>query len=172
MATVTTDVPTTPVSVNNLNVATLANLYRSFIRELATCQSSQVPQFRRHDRDRVAAYVARAEKHLAFFERDDSGGQLDLPRSHPLGHAVEALEPLPDMTNADVREVVGYFTAARREILFSQSADTSSGLMRDDLRRQRDVLATVTAYMATVVGEGDSLDFPEQASAGGARVGE
>jgi hypothetical protein len=144
-------------SVANFDVATLAEYFAKFAKELSVSQAARQAEFPLPDRARARSYLGRVQD-LADLV---AGQRLDLPKLHPDSYPV--IEFLPDeaingIENSLVQAVLRRFKAGYTELVGSQSKDAAAGLHQADKQRLDQLIA---ATLELVNFGTEALDLPE-----------
>lgn len=129
-----------------------------FINELIKSQSSNVSQMNSFDQDRLQTYLKNIR---AFHAWVTAQPQLDLPETNPTPWALEPNPETPDVENEEINDIVRMFGLARDELINSQSARVSSGLIKFDSTRFIAIVGKVETFLANFVAQVTPIDLPE-----------
>lgn len=148
------------MKVYNHDVANLVRRMRRFKEEMIKSVSSGVSELISHDYERLNSYLEAIKFFKAWMIAQPV---LDLPESSPeeieLGEMPEAL--LVD--NDDLTLIIKLFELIEFELVNSQSARRSTGLVSHDALRFDSYIEKVELFLTDFVDQTSPLDLPESA---------
>lgn len=145
------------MKVQNHDIVGMIRLMRRFEKELEKAVSSGVSELSKFDLDRLVSYVSALKKFKAFSVTQP---ELDLPESSPMEIELGDLEPLKDVENDNIAYLLNFFRVFKIELVNSQSARRSAGLIEHDSTRFDSYVAKVEEYIK-YIGDTSPLDLPE-----------
>lgn len=148
----------------NLHIAAICRYVARFTEEISKSASAGITALATADQNRLLSYVGDTRKYVDWvwgLQGDDDGGFLDLPESHPTAIVVPLHDPVAEMENNTLIDVIEYFKTLYTEAMSSQSSRLSAGLLGHDYDRFTAILDAVDSYIAAFVSEVSPLDFPE-----------
>lgn len=145
------------MKVQNHDIVGMIRLMRRFEKELEKAVSSGVSELSKFDLERLVTYVASLKKFKAF---SVSQPELDLPESSPMEMDLGPLEALKNVENDNIAYLLNLFRVFKIEIVNSQSARRSAGMIEHDSVRFDSYVAKIEEYIK-YIGETSPLDFPE-----------
>ena len=120
------------------------------------------------DQVRLASYIGAIKAYVAWIV---SQPQLDLPETSPRVYALDENPSYELVENEAVVDVVRMLELVRDEVVNSQSARQSSGLIGFDEKRLLAVINKVEAFLNTYIKEVTPLDLPESSPMRSAATG-
>lgn len=148
----------------NLHIAAICRYIARYTEEISKGASAGITALSNADKKRLNAYVADIRIYIDWvwaLQSDDDGGFLDLPESHPTSIIVPIINPIGEMENNALIDVVYYFKTMYVEAMSSQSSRLGAGLIGHDYDRMIAILDTLDSYIETFVDATSPQDFPE-----------
>lgn len=148
----------------NLHIAAICRYLARFTEEVSKSMSASVTALSTADKTRLNAYVGDIRVYLEWvwsLQEDDDGGFLDLPESHPTEMVVPMMDPVGEMENNALIDVVEYFKSFYKEAMSAQSSRLGAGLLGHDYNRFTALLDTLDSYIENFVNHTSPQDFPE-----------
>jgi len=148
----------------NLHIAAICRYLARYTEEVSKSMSASVTALSSADKRRLYSYVGDLHKYLEWvwgLQQDDDGGFLDLPESHPSSIVVPIMDPVGEMENNALIDIVEYFKTFYREAMSSQSSRLGAGILGHDYERFTALLGTIDSYIEEFVAETSPQDFPE-----------
>lgn len=160
------------VTVYNHDVAGLQRRINRFIVEMLKSVSNSGSMMNEFDQTRLSSYIGAIKAYVAWIV---SQPQLDLPETSPRAYSLDENPTYDLVENESVVDVVRMLELVRDEVVHSQSARQSSGLIKFDEVRLLAVVNKVEAFLKTYIAEVTPLDLPEsspmRAAATGGKTG-
>lgn len=160
------------MKVLNHDIANLVRRMRRFKVELVKSVSSNTSEFSGHDLERFGTYI---EAIKAFKSWSVSQPSLDLPETSPMEVELGDMPVSDNMENDDIALVVNLFNIVEQEVVNSQSARRSSGMIIQDSLRFDTYIEKIENFVADYIGPITPLDLPESspmvAATGAGRTG-
>ncbi len=146
------------MQVFNNDIAGLYSRINRYITELIKCASSNVADINEHDRARIGAYITALQFYINW---STSQPFLDLPETHPKTIELENAPEIPLIENLMVADLISLLVRGRDEIINSQSARNSNGIISFDLARINAVLTKIRSFLLEYVDKVTPVDMPE-----------
>lgn len=146
------------MEIYNDDIVGIYNRVNRFVIELIKSASANVNDINEHDNIRIVNYLNSLQAYINWVV---SQNQLDLPETHPKTTTLEDAPAIPLMENLMIKDLIGLFLRARDEIINSQSARNSNGLIPFDLARINAVIQKSRAYLVDYVEKVIPIDMPE-----------
>lgn len=145
-------------TTKNHDVLGVYNLTNRFIEEMWKCVSSSASQMNEFDQIRLISYLANLRGYLNWVEAQP---HLDLPETSPAEWPLKPIPPITNVENEEVNNILILFSLTRDELINSQSARISSGMIPFDMLRIRAIIDKVEAFLVKYVQPLTPLDLPE-----------
>lgn len=148
----------------NLHIAAICRYIARYTEEISKSASAGVTALSTADKKRLADYVSSMRVYIDWvwsLQEDDDGGFLDLPESHPTAVMVPIIDPVGEMENNALVDIVEYFKTLYKEAMSAQSSRLGAGLIGHDYDRMIAILDTIDSYIDTFVAATSPQDFPE-----------
>jgi hypothetical protein len=129
-----------------------------FLQEINKSQSANLSEYHAADLGRLKSYLSNLTVYVDWVVGQP---QLDLPETSPLSLEIPALPDMPEADNPMVKDIIRLVVRMRGEILRSQSARRSTGLVKFDEERMRAVIAKCENYLEAYVEAVNPIDLPE-----------
>ena len=142
----------------NHDVAGLHRRINRFIIEMVKSVSNSGSMVNDWDQQRLETYLGAVRSYVDWIT---SQPYLDLPETSPRLIALDANPVFEPLENESVTDVVRLMEIARDEIVDSQSARQSSGLISFDERRVLGVISKIEAFVQNYIKVVTPLDLPE-----------
>ena len=146
------------MKVRNHDIVSLIRRMRRFEIELAKSVSSGVSELSKFDLDRLAKYIEAIKKFKAYSVAQP---ELDLPESSPLEVDLGEMPDLVNVENDDIAYILNLFRVFKIELINSQSARRSAGMISHDSVRIDTYIQKLEDFVGKFVGETNPLDLPE-----------
>jgi len=129
-----------------------------FTKELHKSQSAGLAETNQFDIGRLNQYLSALRAYRAWVV---SQPQLDLPESSPCKYDLDPQPAYEPIDNEAVADIVRMLVRARMEIISSQSARRSVGLVSFDDQRLMAVVERVQAFLNNYILQVQPIDLPE-----------
>ena len=146
------------MKIYNHDVFQLVRRMRRFKEELLKSVSSGVSELNEYDKNRLWSYLNAIK---AFKGWVVAQPQLDLPESSPMEIEVSEMVPALDMENDDAALIINLYELIEKEMLNSQSARRSTGLISHDSIRFDTYIAKIERFINDYIDVATPLDLPE-----------
>lgn len=146
------------VTVYNHDVAGLQRRINRFIVEMLKSVSNSGSLVNEFDQTRLSSYIGAIKAYTAWIV---SQPHLDLPETSPRQYVLDENPTYDLVENESVVDVVRMLELVRDEVVNSQSARQSSGLIKFDEVRLLAVVNKVEAFLNTYIAQITPLDLPE-----------
>jgi hypothetical protein len=150
------------VQVLNHDIASLVRRLRRFKEEVVKSISSNVAELNGHDLKRLVTYL---EALKAFKSWMVSQPILDLPETSPLTIDLGSMPDMGQLENDDLAVILQMFNLIEQEIVNSQSARRSTGLVSHDSIRFDTYISKIENFINDYILKTNPLDLPESAPA-------
>ena len=151
-------------STFNLHIFSLCSYITRYVEEISKAQSAGVMALTGSDKERLLSYISQTRKYLTWIwdqQSDDSGDFLDLPESTPNERFLTLIDPVGEMENDALRDVVEHLKTFYTEAMNCQSSRLGAGLIIFDYDRFVDILNVLDSFVDTFITNGLPQDFPE-----------
>ena len=152
-------------TVLNHDVKGLYVRFNRFITEVGKAASGNTSAYSEADKSRARSYLNAIRSYSDWIKAQP---RLDLPKTSPQQFVLAAAPAIDDTANPDVNDVVTLMVVARDELIASESARNSSGLIEYDETRMLAVLTKVENFFDNYVDKTSPIDTPETVSTGAA----
>lgn len=146
------------LKIFNDDIESIYNRINRVIYELQKSASANVTDVNTHDRSRITAYVNYVSTFVEYVEKKKS---LDWTETHPLTIILKAPPTIMDVENLIIKDLVKMFKRCRDELINSQSARNSNGIIEHDLTRAKAGLQAIRAFLIEYVDKTVPVDMPE-----------
>jgi len=150
------------MKVYNHDVSNLVRRMRRFKEEMVKSVSSGVSELVSHDYVRLNSYLAAIKFFKAWMV---SQPVLDLPESSPEEIELGEMPEAQMVDNDDLALIIKLFELVEYELVNSQSARRSTGLVSHDALRFDSYVEKIERFLADFVDNTNPLDLPESAPA-------
>lgn len=147
-----------PSFVYNFDICYVADKIARFTEEVMLCVSSNSAQVGKYDMARLKAYLASVDKWVGFVTGQP---ELDLPKSHPMGHAIKPFPASRDLENDELDHMVRLLRSAYIETVNSASARDGAGLKPADSERITAIVSKARQWLDDYVSTQTPMDLPE-----------
>ena len=144
--------------VYNHDVAGLHRRLNRFIFELMNAQSSNVSLTKEADQSRLNTYLEAIRKYRDWVIAQP---ELDLPETNERPIVLDEDPEIKTVENESVVDVVRMLVLTRDELINSQSARNSSGLINFDVDRLTALVEKVQNFLDNYIALATPLDLPE-----------
>ena len=144
--------------VYNHDVAGLHRRINRFIFELMNAQSSNVSLTKEADQARLKSYLAAIRKYRDWVVDQP---ELDLPETNERPIILDEEPEIKTVENESVVDVVRMLELTRDELINSQSARNSAGLISFDVSRLTAMVEKVQNFLDNYIALATPLDLPE-----------
>jgi len=148
----------------NLHIAAICRYIARYTEEISKSASAGVTALSTSDKIRLGSYIADIRIYIDWvwaLQEDDDGGFLDLPESHPTSMIVPLIDPVGEMENNALIDIIVYLKTLYVEAMSAQSSRLGAGLIGHDYLRMSAILDTIDSYIETFVAATSPQDFPE-----------
>ena len=146
------------MKVLNHDIANLVKRLRRFRKEMIKSVSSNISELSVHDKTRLMSYLGAIKSFKAWAV---SQPDLDMPETAPLEIELNEADPIPSMENDDLEMVVNLFDIIEKELINSQSARRSTGMISHDATRFDTYVEKIELFVNDFIGSISPLDLPE-----------
>lgn len=144
--------------VMNSDIKALHSRVNRFIEEMRDSVSSRSSLVNDFDKARLTSYLSA----LRFYhDYVMTQAPLDLPETHPRLYKLRENPAVPVLENEMMNDIIEKFQLLRDELVNSQSARNSSGLISFDSIRFLSVVSNIETFLSTYVSQATPLDLPE-----------
>jgi len=148
----------------NLHIAAICRYIARYTEEISKSASAGVTALSTADKTRLNSYMSDMRIYIEWvwnLQADDDGGFLDLPESHPTSILVPIVDPVGEMENNALIDIVVYLKTLYVEAMSAQSSRLGAGLIGHDYERFLAILDTIDSYIETFVAATSPQDLPE-----------
>lgn len=160
------------MKVMNHDIVSLIRRMRRFEIELEKSVSSGVSELSKFDLERLATYIKTIKEFKAYSVAQP---ELDLPESSPMEIEIGDMQELKNVENDDIAYILNMLRVFKIELINSQSARRSAGMIAHDSIRVDSYVQKLEDFVSKFVGETNPLDLPESspmvASSGAGNMG-
>jgi len=142
----------------NHDIAHLVRRINRFQKEIYKSVSSNVNELTGHDRTRLVSYL---EAIKAFKQWSVSQPLLDLPETSPMEVALGESFDAGALENDDLAVILNLLGIVVKEVVSSQSARRSSGMVSHDSVRFDTYIQKIEAFLKDFLDKISPLDLPE-----------
>jgi hypothetical protein len=146
------------MKVLNHDIVSLIRRMRRFEIELEKSVSSGISELSKFDLDRLASYIKTIKEFKGYSVAQP---ELDLPESSPLEIDLGEMNELKDVENDDIAFMLNLFRIFKIELVNSQSARRSAGLISHDSVRVDSYIQKLEDFISKFVEATNPLDLPE-----------
>ena len=146
------------MKIYNHDLFALVKRLRRFKFELSKSISSNLGEANSYDMNRLGTYLDALE---AFKGWMVSQPELDLPESSPMELEVQETPELPEVDNDDLAVIINLMNLIEIELMSSQSARRSTGMIVHDQERFDAMALKIRAFIADYMSQSNPLDLPE-----------
>tara|TARA_R110000787_G_scaffold5686_3_gene20512 strand:- start:2133 stop:2618 length:486 start_codon:yes stop_codon:yes gene_type:complete len=146
------------MKVQNHDIAAMVRKIRRFEKELTKSVSSGLSELSKFDLERLVSYIAALKAFKAF---SVSQPELDLPESSPMELDLGELGTLTNVENDDIAYMLNLTRVIKIELINSQSARRSAGLVSHDSKRMDSFITKLEIFISEYIAENSPLDLPE-----------
>lgn len=144
------------MKVFNMDVAGYIRRLRAMKHEIMNSNSAKLPHVNPHDLKRIQAHLAS----LAMYAAYAVGEELDLPKWSPSEIDLGESLGYSHVTNHSILDILTLVDALETELVGSQSARQSSGLLSHDELRLDAIADKINALIDSFIAESTNLDLP------------
>lgn len=148
----------TPEVVNNHDIAFLNDKITRFAYEVFKSQSSSLTGIGTFDSTRLNQYLDSLDISLDHFSANP---QLDLPETSPFSWTIQPFPAVANVESDEVDHVLRLLRLSREELINSQSARASAGLISFDLTRIKALVTKCRNFLTQYVEKSNPHDLPE-----------
>ena len=147
------------MQIYNHDLYHLVKKIRRFKFELVKSVSSGLSESNQYDLARLNSYLDALE---VFHQWIIDQPELDLPETSPMAITLPDAAELPaPIENDDLALIVNLMDLMEGELVNSQSARRSTGIVIHDQNRYLAMLAKIRAFLSTYVASSNPIDLPE-----------
>lgn len=146
------------MKVYNHDISGLVKRLRRFKFELVKSVSANLGEASSHDMLRVATYLQVLKDFKAWMIAQP---ELDLPETSPMEIELGEKQVLPPIENDDLEIIVNLMELLEAEIVNSQSARRSTGLVVHDSTRFDAMILKIESFISDYMANNNPLDLPE-----------
>ena len=144
--------------IHNHDLASLDRRLKRFREELLKSASAGLSETSAADMARLESYLEAAKAYKSWCV---SQPEMDLPESSPYDIQVEDVSEAEEVESDDIQVIVNLIDLIRREMLASQSAKRSAGLMIHDSIRFDAMVEKIERFISDYMEQATPLDLPE-----------
>lgn len=144
--------------IYNDDIESLYNRINRVIFELQKSASANVTDINEHDRRRITAFVNYVSTFVDYVEKKK---YLDWPETHPIQITLDKSPEIQKVENLLIRDLVKKLVRLRNEIINSQSARNSNGIISHDMDRLKAGIQAIRAFLIEYADKVVPVDMPE-----------
>ena len=148
------------MQVLNHDMASLVRRMRRFKKEIIKSVSANLSELSEHDEKRFGSYISAIKYYKAWMT---SQPVLDLPETSPMTIEIDEIVDAVDMENDDLALIVNLFQLIESEMVNSQSARRSTGMVSHDSLRFDSYIEKIEKFMTDFLSKTNPIDLPESA---------
>jgi len=146
------------MKIFNHDIASLVRRLRRFKEEVVYSVSSGISEMGEHDLARINSYLVAAKSFKAWMVAQPI---LDLPETSPMEIELASMPELSTIENDDLALIHNLMNLTEQELLSSQSARRSTGLISHDSARFDSYIIKMENFLVNYVAANAPLDLPE-----------
>lgn len=146
------------MKVYNHDIYGLVKRLRRFKFEMIKSVSANLGEASAHDMRRLESYLSAMKEFKAWMTAQP---ELDLPETSPMEMSVGEAPVLPEIDNDDLDVIFKLMNLLELELVNSQSARRSTGLVSHDSDRFDALVAKIENFIGTYMATANPLDLPE-----------
>lgn len=143
------------MKVFNMDVAGYIRRLRAMKHEIINSNSAKLPHLSSHDLNRIKAHLESLSSYAAYAV----GVELDLPKWAPTEIDLGDSLPYSHVSNHAIIDILTMVDALEMELVNSQSARQSSGLLVHDEVRLDAIADKINALIDSFISESSPLDL-------------
>lgn len=144
--------------VYNADIVGLYDRINRFIEELVKSVSSGVSLTNEFDQVRLGLYLDAVDRYHDWIKAQP---HLDLPETAPKPFVLEDPPVIPNLENESINDVIRLLTAARDELVNSQSARLPCQMLTFDSIRMTAIIEKTRRLLIDYIAQTEPLDLPE-----------
>jgi hypothetical protein len=144
--------------VVNHDICGICRRLDDFIFELLHSQSANVHDVSEADQGRLRAYIAAWNSYVDWVTEEP---ELDLPETSPRMHEIGPHPEVVAVENAAINDCVRLLVVTRDELINSQSARKSTGLLIFDAGRAKAAMTKLDRLLENYISKIQPMDLPE-----------
>lgn len=146
------------MQVMNHDIVGLYDRLNRFIKEAQLSQSANISGVKKSDLIRLKTYLSSSRVYHTYVAKEP---ELDLPETNPKTWTLDAPPQLRRIENESLKDVCRLLTLCCEELVHSQSARLSAGILKFDSERFLAVLSKAENFLKDYVEKATPLDLPE-----------